>query len=367
MLFKRPKRGIVGGNMSRIPWIDDLKGFCIVLIVLGHVLAAVQILSQGPVVSMLETGFHYIYSFHVPLFFVLAGLTFSTKLGFAEFAKRKFLRLMVPYFVWGMFSAALFVIIGRFVTANLGSDAYAQKTISDAWWVPFLSILHGGGWPNGKGFSVNGVLWFLPVLFLCEIVYYPIAKRVSGTLSMVAICSVIGILLSPVYWPVVTTRLPYGITWGIAYLPYVMIGDWIGRVFVKGDWRDEKRLSFLWLIFVGGLVLGAALCPIVSEVVRYPKLVLMAFASIIPLLVVARFRVFKWFAILAPHTIAIMIFHKFLIIPMQMIVAKTHLMTCNEPLVAGICVFVFTFISITVCYLVSIALTARLPWTVGRR
>lgn len=353
--------------MSRIPWIDDLKGFCIVLIVLGHVLAVVQILSQGPVVSTLETGFHYIYSFHVPLFFVLAGLTFSTKLGFAEFARRKFLRLMVPYFVWGLFSAALFVMIGRFVTANVGSDAYAQKTISDAWWVPFLSILHGGGWPDGKGFSFNGVLWFLPVLFLCEIIYYPIAKKVSGTFSMVAICSAIGILLSPVYWPVVTTRLPYGLTWVIGYLPYVMIGDWVGRVFVKSDWRNEKRLSFSWLIFAGGLALGAVLCPIFSELVRYPKLVPMAFASIIPLLIAAQFRVFKWFAFLAPHTIAIMIFHKFLIIPMQMIVAKMHLMTYNEPLVAGICVFAFTFISVAVCCVVSAVLAARLPWSIGRR
>lgn len=353
--------------MSRIPWIDDLKGFCIVLIVLGHVLGACQILSHEPVASVLEASFRYIYSFHVPLFFVLAGLTFSTKLSFAEFAKKKFLRLMVPYFVWGMFSAALFVMIGRFVTANIGSEAYAQKAISGAWWVPFLSILHGGGWPNGRGFGFNGVLWFLPVFFLCEVIYYPIAKKVTGTLAMVAICSVIGILLSPVYWPVLTTRLPYGITWVIAYLPYVMIGDWIGRVFVKGDWRDQKHLSFLWLIFAGGLALGAGLCPIFSEVVRYPKLVPMAFASIIPLLVVAQFRVFKWFAFLAPHTIAIMIFHKFLIIPMQMIVAKMHFMSYNEPLVAGMCVCAFTFISVAVCCVVSVVLAVRLPWSIGRR
>ena len=186
--------------MKRIEWIDDLKGLGIFLIVLGHVVATVRIMSSGMVANALGMVFDYIYSFHVPFFFLLAGLTFSTRKRFLAVARDKFQRLLIPYFIWGMFSALLFVLMGSMTVKNMDSAEFSSKALSGEWWTPFVSIIHGGGWPGGKGFRFNGVLWFLPVLFSAELIYYPIAKHISKTWHFVVIASIVTIFISPFYW-----------------------------------------------------------------------------------------------------------------------------------------------------------------------
>ena len=51
-------------EQSRISWLDILKGIGIFLVVLGHVYSE-------------KTIFNWLYSFHMPLFFWAAGLTYK--------------------------------------------------------------------------------------------------------------------------------------------------------------------------------------------------------------------------------------------------------------------------------------------------
>lgn len=363
--------------MKRIEWIDDLKGLGISLIVLGHVVATVMIMTSGAVANALGLVFNYIYSFHVPFFFLIAGLTFSTRKRFVEFAKGKFWRLMAPYFIWGFFSAALFAVMGKVAVQNMESAEFSGRSLAGEWWTPFLSILHAGGWPDGKGFRFNGVLWFLPALFSAELIYYPIAKRISKTWHFVAISSVIAIVLSPVYWPFLKMFLPYGLCRVPEYLVFILIGDWIGRnirskaVLSMGADSDVRPFGFMalwpWVFFAVSLCCAAYLCVMRGEVVRYPLIVTKAVATIIPLLLIARYRLFKWFVAFAPHTIAIMIFHKFLLVPMQIAVTKTGMMAAHPIPTAIISVLIFTTVCIGVCYLLSRILTRYFPWTVGAK
>ncbi len=333
---------------------------------------------KGAIVDVLGWLFDYIYSFHVPFFFLLAGLTFSTRKRFSDFARGRFLRLMVPYFIWGMFSAAMFSVLGRAAVQNMESAEFSRKALSGEWWTPFLSILHGGGWPEGKGFRFNGVLWFLPVLFSAELIYYPIAKRISKTWHFAVIASVVAVVLSPLYWPFLKLLLPYGLCRVPEFLVFIMIGDWIGRTFslqvehstrsTRLDFKHQtlnfKRL-FPWTLLAVALLGGACLCTAYGEVVRYPLIVPKALATIVPLLLVARFRVFKWFVALAPHTIAIMIFHKFLLVPMQILATKTGFISTFPIISAVVCIIVFSAVCIGVCYAASVLLARFLPWSIG--
>lgn len=61
---------------ERIAWIDIAKAIAIFFIVLGHQLPS------GPLCG-------YLYSFHVPLFFFLSGLTFNTAKEPKNFFPRK--------------------------------------------------------------------------------------------------------------------------------------------------------------------------------------------------------------------------------------------------------------------------------------
>ena len=65
------------GSAGRIKWLDSCKGFAIILVVLGHMEMGMRssgsFLENLGALSALERG---IYSFHMPLFWMLAGYTF---------------------------------------------------------------------------------------------------------------------------------------------------------------------------------------------------------------------------------------------------------------------------------------------------
>lgn len=88
-------------NTTRVEWIDLLRSMGLLLVILGHV-------KNVPVEVKLA-----IYSFHMPLFFVLSGYLWNEKCiekSFGNFVKKKAQSLLVPYFkvafvcllVWGV-------------------------------------------------------------------------------------------------------------------------------------------------------------------------------------------------------------------------------------------------------------------------
>lgn len=81
--------------MKRIEYIDILKGIGIILVVLGHV-------------TQNKPLFQFIYAFHMPLFFFVAGLFLRNKFGFIKSHARS---LMIPYFSFGFISYAYWTLI----------------------------------------------------------------------------------------------------------------------------------------------------------------------------------------------------------------------------------------------------------------
>lgn len=75
-----------------LPWIDVAKGIGIVLVVVGHSMFPKHILISG---------------FHMPLFFILAGITFSAKTNLTTFIFKKIQRILIPFFFWYILSYLL--------------------------------------------------------------------------------------------------------------------------------------------------------------------------------------------------------------------------------------------------------------------
>lgn len=74
--------GFVMGS-KRLDWIDIAKGIAIILVIVGHTV---------PNPSPLR---HAIFSFHMPVFFILAGYTFRPK-PWRELLSGSVSRLLVP-------------------------------------------------------------------------------------------------------------------------------------------------------------------------------------------------------------------------------------------------------------------------------
>jgi fucose 4-O-acetylase-like acetyltransferase len=124
-------------NDQRIIWIDIAKAFGIFLVVVGHVISSGNIISD------------WIYSFHMPLFFFLSGICFSKKISYPRFVVRKIKSLVLPYIYVG-------ILISLF-------ELYFQSFN-----VLSKQISHN--------FFNYGAMWFIPILFITEVIFYPISK-----------------------------------------------------------------------------------------------------------------------------------------------------------------------------------------------
>ena len=117
---------------ERINWIDCIKGIGIYFVILGHIYKCNNI------------GM-WIYSFHMPLFFILSGYLIADKLTvpcYSEYFKKKFKSLIRPFI---LFRIALILY----------------------WWVV----------ESGFRKLDLGPIWFLPILFSIEITIVPILLR----------------------------------------------------------------------------------------------------------------------------------------------------------------------------------------------
>lgn len=95
---------------ARLEWIDSLKGFAILLVVMGHVIPwsiyEFESISKTNPDSVLI--WHIIYSFHMPLFMFVSGFLFglSHYSSFKDFLIKiviiKGKKLLVPYFITGI-------------------------------------------------------------------------------------------------------------------------------------------------------------------------------------------------------------------------------------------------------------------------
>ena len=139
---------------NRIKYIDISRAFAIIFIVLGHTIVHSQ---------HCNLIFKFLYSFHVVLFFIISGYTFKVKENEKSlpFIKKKFIRIIIPYFVWCILFLIPYIILGNGVGNSLGTtSSFNLKT-------QLLNVIYGVG--NNAALKQNSALWFLPALFSMEV------------------------------------------------------------------------------------------------------------------------------------------------------------------------------------------------------
>ena len=83
----------------RLSWVDVLKGIGIILVVVGHV-------------YLNRTVRDWLYSFHMPLFFLAAGWLYKEKPILTDI-KRRIQTIVVPYFSFGLLVLLYWQVIER--------------------------------------------------------------------------------------------------------------------------------------------------------------------------------------------------------------------------------------------------------------
>jgi len=141
---------------ERIIWLDNLKTFGILAVVLGHIASPLG---------------YFIYSWHMPLFFFLSGFFLKFELSLNEFIKKDIKRLMAPYFIFAIF--ALIAESLKRVALNREKLEYLDEITGIFVWMDYSSLI------NTYGF----VLWFLPTLFLCRLLIFTLNKIIKSELT----------------------------------------------------------------------------------------------------------------------------------------------------------------------------------------
>ena len=202
---------------KRIDHVDIAKGIGILLIVLGH---NYGIKDTAPFL------FQVVFSFHVPLFFFLAGFVFHTPSSFTKLLERKFHSLMLPFLFTN------FLIF-------LANSLFSKMDLLVAFKRMLKASLYAGGW-----YLEWTPLWFLPHSFVIGVSAYLILKFV-GNLYIRLIILAAGLAVSQpmlvYFWPFHLTIS--GTPYDFSGLPYSLDLIFIGCFFFLLG-REVKCLDY---------------------------------------------------------------------------------------------------------------------------
>ncbi len=138
--------------MKRFDYIDIAKGIGILMVVWAHI--------------MLTGWTHeFIYAFHMPLFFLLSGMLFQRGKynSIGAFIVHRAKRLFIPYVFYSVLTWILWAAF-----------RYARHDDVESYVMPLMQTFIAQG--SGAYIVHNSALWFIPCLFLVEILYYYISE-----------------------------------------------------------------------------------------------------------------------------------------------------------------------------------------------
>ncbi len=200
---------------KREHWVDSVKGFAIICVVLGHVNGRVCFL------------YNWIYSFHIPIFFIVSGILLSLNSdwenkGNYDILRKKVLQLLYPYLTFSMLTL-VWICMSRGPSVMI--EVLKTTIILD-------------------GYSA---LWFLPTLLFAEILFMYLHKsRFKDTYSAI-ILIVISIPCAYVYTIFGRGRVNHSEFSSYLYtILNILTRSIIGSIFVLiGYWGHRKKREFI--------------------------------------------------------------------------------------------------------------------------
>lgn len=193
---------------NRIDTIDVAKGIGILLVVFAHV-------------NLSPPAIVVIYAFHMPLFFILAGMMFNNEKYSSAKAllKNKFRTMILPYCFFcmlGVLYKSVFLVYSHNWT---GIVELTGKAVYSIVWAPY----------SLKYFrDFNTPMWFVPSLMLVEIIYYLLlrsCKRKSSVIIAAASISTVGWIMESGMIPIDFSVLPWNLSSACFSLGFFTIGN----------------------------------------------------------------------------------------------------------------------------------------------
>lgn len=194
-------------SKPRFDYIDIAKGLGILAVVWAHIM-------------LVGWSHEIIYAFHMPFFFFVAGMLFKREkyASLGDFLKKRSKRLLVPYFIYAIGSYLLWA---------------GLKYVSHEPWevilkpIPQILIAQG----SGRFMTFNSALWFVPCLFVVEIIYFFKTSKDWLNLSITCMCAALSFVLGVIYGEKYWLLLPFNFDAALIALPFYCLGNLLVKNF----------------------------------------------------------------------------------------------------------------------------------------
>ncbi len=200
-------------NIQHNEDLDFLKGVGICMVVLGHCITSALEANN----YILHTIKEIIYTFHMPIFFIVSGYiqglrTYDIR-RFNKFGLSQARKYLLPYFVWSL-TLYLFYYLLETVKSNVIPEKLTLNPIGVFRDIFLFRVLTGN------------VLWFVYILFLVTVVSYLVHSFMSNKYV------------------------------NLIFLLVVLIGGFLANNFMDNQLFVPKRFLVVWIYFEIGVFIA---------------------------------------------------------------------------------------------------------------
>lgn len=203
---------------KRIYWVDYSRFIGVFLVILGHI----------PFRDVDVNN--YIYSFHLPLFFIISGyLEKGVIIPLKDSIKKDAQSLLIPYVSFYII-AYLWMIIQKYIIYS----SYNVFSIKDSVIRPIIGLFIGE-WPiTPFSIMINGPLWFLLGLFFCKLFFkysLVISKKSSIRLILINMIAISLVYIIHRF----TINLYFNLDSALMALPFYTFGYFLQKIEINAS------------------------------------------------------------------------------------------------------------------------------------
>lgn len=315
---------------QRIDFIDLAKGFCILIIVLGHCNININIIGYNTLA--------------MPAFYILSGMLFKENEDVRTFTIKKVNKLLIPFLFFYLTAYLLFYIIKFFAPQFLITDARGILDLFD----------------NRQFF--NGPIWFLLSIFWCNIYFYIICRLILNNterIIVVFICGTAGWLIGHFGY-----FLPLFLDVAMTALPFFAFGYCLKNSnFLYPNKWDKYNLWFALVLWIISFVLEMLLFQRVSFHYNHISVnsVITSTISTLSFLYLCRYiKRLPYISYLGKYSIILLCVHHMIYRPVKVLLQTTGIEIINNEYSVAMVTLILSTLCIPICI-------KYIPWFVAQK
>ena len=335
---------------DRIAWLDIAKGISIFLVVFGHTL-------RGGMAQRI------VYAFHVPAFFLLAGTMCKTDMVKSRIC-HDFIRIMVPYYCFGILSILVFSLLGQFVATQFEMST-DTSFMSNLW-----DLIRAC--PKGNRMKFNMPLWFLPCLFVTKLLYYVLSKLCKEKQGCILLGSIALAAIGFVYTRLGGPSLPFNFSVALKMLLFFSLGRSFYLILPAMEERFlvGSRAAILSVITIPVASLIAWFVPRVNySGDTFPNITAFMAAAVFGSLGICFLSMWigncKSLEYIGRNTLAILVMHKFPVLLFQTVGPLKALLANYDSIAGVMAAALVSVLSIILCLTVECIIRRFAPFLLG--